>query len=124
MHLRSLGRLATITGAAATALALGVAPASAHFCYVNNLTPQAVAGAAGSNGFATFGELALEFTGLCPAGIQILADAAGVEVGTPINTHAVMAGGALSQGNEAGGISHLDFAAIDAAFPAAVDACA
>jgi hypothetical protein len=124
MHVRSLGRLATITGAAAAALALGAAPASAHFCYVNNLTPQAVAGVAGSNGFATFEEIAFEFTGLCPAGIQVLADAGGVEVGTPINAHAVMAGGALTQGKEAGGISHLDFAAVEEAFPAAAAACA
>lgn len=124
MHARSIGRLATLTAATATAVVLAAAPASAHFCYVNHMTPQAVAGSAGSNGFATFGEIATEFTGLCPAGIQVLADAAGVGVGTPINLHAVMAGGALSKGKQAGGISHLDFAAIDAAFPQAAAACA
>lgn len=124
MHVRSLRRLATLTGAAVTAVALGAAPASAHFCYVNNLTPQAIAGAAGSNGFATFGEIALQFTGLCPAGVRVLAHAAGVEVGTPINTHAVMAGGAQSQGKDTGGVSHLDFADVEAAFPDAAAACA
>jgi hypothetical protein len=34
-----------------------------------------------------------------------------------------MAGGALSRGKDARGISHLDFDAIDAAFPKAVAAC-
>ena len=123
MKVHSLGRLTTVTAAAATAVVLGTSSASAHFCYVNHMTPQAMAGAANSNGFATFGEVALEFTGLCPAGIQVLANAAGVSVGTPINLHAVMAGGAAGQGKEAGGISHLDFDAIDAAFPDAVAAC-
>lgn len=116
-------RISTVAVPVAAGLALTMAPASAHFCYVNNMTPQAMSGAAGSNGFATFGELALEFTGLCPAGIQVLADAAGVSVGTPINLHAVMAGGAAKNGKDAGGINHLDFAAIDAAFPDAVAAC-
>ncbi|HEU0288537.1 MAG TPA: hypothetical protein VFR22_15930 [Nocardioidaceae bacterium] len=123
MKVHSLGRLTTVTAAAATAVVLGTSSASAHFCYVNHMTPQAMAGAANSNGFATFGEVALEFTGLCPAGIQVLANAAGVSVGTPINLHAVMAGGAAGQGKESGGISHLDFDAIDAAFPDAVAAC-
>jgi hypothetical protein len=123
MQVRSLSRLATVTAAAATAVVLGTSSASAHFCYVNHMTPKAMAGAANSNGFTTFGEVALEFTGLCPAGIQVLADATGVTVGTPINLHAVMAGGAARQGKEAGGISHLNFAAIDAAFPDAVAAC-
>ena len=123
MHARFVGRLATITAAAATAVTLAAAPAYAHFCYVNNMTPQAVAGRAGSNGFATFEELAFEFTGLCPAGIQVLADAAGIDVGTPINLHAVMAGGAAAQGQDVPGISHLDFEAIDAAFGDAAAAC-
>lgn len=123
MQVRPLGRLTTVTAAAAAAVLLGTGTASAHFCYVNHMTPQAMAGAANSNGFNSFGEVALEFTGLCPSGIQVLADAAGVSVGTPINLHAVMAGGAARQGKEARGISHLDFGAIDAAFPAAVAAC-
>jgi len=116
-------RISTIVVGTIAALALGLGPASAHFCYVNNMTPQAMAGASNSNGFASFHDLAFEFTGLCDAGIQVLADAAGVSLNTPINLHAVMAGGAESRGNDAPGISHLDFDAIDAAFPDAVDAC-
>ena len=116
-------RISTMAVGTAAALALGLGPASAHFCYVNNMTPQAMAGASNSNGFASFHDLAFEFTGLCDAGIQVLADAAGVSLDTPINMHAVMASGAELQGKDARGISHLDFDAIDAAFPDAVDAC-
>ena len=116
-------RISTIAVGTAAALALGLGPASAHFCYVNNMTPQAMAGASNSNGFAPFHDLAFEFTGLCDAGIQVLADAAGVSLNTPINLHAVMASGAESRGKDARGISHLDFDAIDAAFPDAVEAC-
>jgi hypothetical protein len=112
-------RIAISGVAAVAALLVTAVPADAHFCYKNKLTPQAAAGMARSQGFATFGELAFEFTGLCPAGLQVLADAAGVTLGTPINAHATMAGG--SGGNPA--ISHLDFDAIDAAFPDAVAAC-
>ena len=116
-------RLSTIGVGAVAAVTLGLGPASAHFCYVNNMTPRAMAGASNSNGFVSFHDLAFEFTGLCDAGIQVLADAAGVSVDTPINVHAVMASGAESRGKDARGISHLDFAAIEAAFPDAVDAC-
>jgi hypothetical protein len=123
MHVLSFGRLATVTATAAVAVALAAGSASAHFCYVNNMTPQAMAGAGNSNGFVSFGDLATEFTGLCPAGVQVLADAAGVSVATPINMHAVMAGGAVARGRSAGGISHLDFDAIDDAFPDAATAC-
>ncbi|UUZ58911.1 hypothetical protein [Nocardioides sp. B-3] len=87
------------------------------------MTPQGMAGASSSNGFASFHVLAFEFTGLCPAGIRVLADAAGISVDTPINLHAVMAGGAEFRGKDARGISHLDFEAIDAAFPDAIAAC-
>jgi hypothetical protein len=123
-----MGRRAgfTVTGgiAALSALLITAAPASAHFCYKNNLTPQAAAGMAKSQGFVTFGEVAFEFTGLCPAGIQVLADAADVTTATPINAHAVMAGGTLRKGpSNNPAISHLDFEAIDAAFPDAVAAC-
>ena len=116
-------RISTVAVGTVTALALGLGPASAHFCYVNHMTPQAIAGASNSNGFASFHDLAFEFTGLCDDGIQVLANAAGVSVATPINLHAVMAGGAQSRGKDARGISHLNFEAIDAAFPDAVDAC-
>ena len=105
--------------AALTALVVTAAPASAHFCYKSKLTPQAAAGMVRSQGFIAFGDLAAEITGLCPAGVEVLADAAGVTMGTPIHARAVMARG--SAGNRA--ISHLDFAAIDAAFPDAVAAC-
>ena len=117
-------RISTVAVGAIAAFALGVGPASAHFCYVNNMTPQAIAGAGNSKGFATFHDLAFEFTGLCDAGIEVLADAAGISSATPINAHTVMASGAEFRGKDAGGISHLDFQAIDAAFPAAAAACA
>jgi hypothetical protein len=120
MHVR---RFSIPVVAAVAGIAIGVAPASAHFCYQNDLTPQAAAGMLGGSGFTSFGELVFRFTGLCPAGIEVLADAAGVSVDTPIHAHAVMAGGAAEQGRSNPAISHLDFAAIDAAFPAAVDAC-
>lgn len=116
-------RISTISVATVAAVALGLGPASAHFCYVNNMTPQAMAGASNSNGFVSFHDLALEFTGLCDAGIQVLAGAAGIAVDTPINMHAVMAGGAEFRGKDARGISHLNFEAIDAAFPDAIAAC-
>jgi hypothetical protein len=120
MHVRRLSTLAVPTIAA---IALGVAPAAAHFCYHNNLTPQSTAGMLGSNAYVSFGALAAEFTGLCPAGIEVLADAAGVTVDTPIHARAVMAEGVAKQGRSNPAISHLDFEAIDAAFPAAVAAC-
>lgn len=104
-------RLSIVAGAAATAIALTAGSASAHFCFFNDPNPNANAGRGGSNGFRTFESIAVEFTGLCPAGIEILADAAGVEPDTLINAHGVMAG--PTDGNKA--ISHLDFAALDAA---------
>jgi hypothetical protein len=116
-------RISIIGVGTVAAVALGLGPAGAHFCYANNMTPQAMAGASASSGFLSFHDLAAEFTGLCDAGIEVLADAAGISVLTPINAHAVMAGGALSKGKDARGISHLDFDAIDAAFPDAVAAC-
>jgi hypothetical protein len=116
-------RLSTLSIGTIAAVALGLGPASAHICYVNNMTPQAMAGASSSSGFLSFHDLAFQFTNLCDAGIQVLAGAAGVSVETPINTRAVMAGGAEFQGKDARGISHLDFEALDAAFPDAVAAC-
>ena len=97
--------------------------AAAHFCYHNDLTAQATAGMLQSNGYTSFGALAAEFTGLCPAGIEVLADAAGVTVDTPIHARAVMAGGLEAKGCSNPAIGHLDFAAIDAAFPDVVAAC-
>lgn len=104
-------RAATVAVASLTAFVLSTGAASAHFCYFNNPNPNAQAGRAGSNAFVPFGDLAFQFTGLCPAGIDYLADAAGVEVDTLINGRGVMAG--PTDGNKA--ISHLDFEALDAA---------
>jgi hypothetical protein len=104
-------RLSIVAGAAATTVALTAGAASAHFCYFTDPNPNANEGRAGSNGFRSFESIAVEFTQLCPAGIDILADAAGVELDTMINAHGVMAG--PTGGNKA--ISHLNFAALDAA---------
>lgn len=114
-----------LAGFAASAIvfALTAGSASAHFCYFTEANTNAELGRAGSNGFATFGELAFQFTGLCDAGIAVLADAAGVSTTTTINAHGVMAGGTLRNGKNIKPITHLDFAAIEAAFPAAEAAC-
>ena len=117
----------TLTTAAATLAIVGLAagPASAHFCFKTNLNAMAAQGMAGSATWVSFGDLAFEFTGLCGAGIEILAEAGGVSTTTLINTHGTMAGGTLGKGDDAGtkSISYLDFEAIDAAFPDAVAAC-
>lgn len=112
--------------ATGTALILGALPASAHVCFKTNLNEQAQRGQAGSANWVPFGTLAAEITGLCPAGVALLADAAAVSLNTMINTHGTMAGGTLKKGENAGTktISHLDFEAIDAAFPDAAAACA
>ena len=104
-------RLSTVAVTAAAVVALSATSASAHFCYFSNPNPNGDAGRGGSHGFVPFGVLAGQITGLCPAGVQVLADAADVELGTLINAHGVMAG--PTAGNKA--ISHLDFGAIDAA---------
>lgn len=104
-------RLSTVIAATTAVFMIGSAPAQAHFCFFNDPNENGNAGRAGSHAFVEFGALAFQFTGLCPAGIAILADAAGVEVDTLINGHGVMAG--PTDGNKA--IGHLDFAALDAA---------
>jgi len=43
--------------------------------------------------------LLFEFTGLCGAGIEVLADAGGVTTDTLINGHGVMAGGTVRKGD-------------------------
>ena len=113
--IRSAGAVA---GALAT-IALAAGPASAHHCYNAKAVEQGLMGMASSHGFATFYDEALEFTGLCDAGIQVLADAAGVELWTPINDHATMASGSDGKSQ---GITYLDIDAIDAAVPAAIAA--
>jgi hypothetical protein len=109
--------------ATVTATMLAIAPASAHFCFKTNLNEHAKAGMLGSANWVAFEDLAAEVTGLCPEGVQILADAAGVSLDTPINGHGLMAGGTLKKGGGNPAISHLDFDAIDLAFPDAVAAC-
>jgi hypothetical protein len=112
-------RLSTIAAVAAATVVLTATGASAHFCYFNNPNPNGDAGRAGSNGFVSFGAIAAS-EGFCPAGAEILADAVGVTTSTLINAHGLMAG--PTDGNKA--ISHLDFAALEAAIPAAAAACA
>lgn len=119
----SLRRPTMLAVATLTALTMSAGPASAHFCFKTELNERAAAGMAGSAGWVSFGDLAREFTGLCPAGIQVLADAAGVKTSTLINAHGLMAAGLVKQGRHNKAIGHLDFAAIDAAFPEAAAAC-
>lgn len=121
---RVIHRLLAALGGSVIVFALTAGSASAHFCYFTEANVNAELGRAGSNGFATFGELVFEFTGLCDAGIAVLADAGGISTTTTINAHTVMAGGTLRSGKSIKPISHLDFDAIDAAFPAAIAACA
>ena len=113
---------ATVVGA----VALAAAPASAHFCFNDKMSERAAQAAAGSQNWVTFHDLAAEFTGLCDDGIDVLAAAGGVDPGTLIHMHAVMAGGTLKEGGRGGNpaISHLDFDAIDAAMGEAGAACA
>ncbi|WP_203336244.1 hypothetical protein [Nocardioides limicola] len=112
-------KIAVLVGTGVVAFAMTIAPASAHFCFVKNMNEAAVQGMGGSNGFIPFHDLARQITGLCDDGIMILADAGGVGWSTPIHARTVMAGGSGSNR----GIGHLDFAGIDAAFPAAEAAC-
>jgi len=112
-------RLSTVAVGTVAAVALGVGPASAHFCFFNDPNPNAQAGRAGSNGFFTFETITTQFLGLCEEGSQILAAAGGVELDTLINAHGVMAG--PTSGNKA--IGHLDFAGIEAAAEEAFGAC-
>jgi cytochrome c-type biogenesis protein CcmE len=118
-------RLATTGIAAVAVLALTAGPASAHFCFKTNLNERAAQGQAGSANWVSFHDVAFEMTGLCDEGIAILAAAGGATPDTLINGHGVMAGGTLRKGADSGtkSISHLDFAAIEAAMPAAIDAC-
>jgi hypothetical protein len=121
----AIRRMVTTGIATVAAVGLATAPASAHFCFKTNLNERAAQGMAGSANWVPFGDLAAEFTGLCPEGIEILADAGGVTVDTLINGHGTMAGGTLRKGPDSGtpSISHLDFDAIDATFAEAAAAC-
>lgn len=108
------------------AVGLAAAPASAHFCFKTNLNERAAQGIVGSANWVSFHDMAFEFTGLCDDGIRVLAQAAGAQPETLINGHGTMAGGTLRKGQNSGTpvISHLDFAAIDAAMEDAKAACA
>lgn len=119
-------RIVTTGVATVAALVVAAGPASAHFCYKTNLNEQAAQGQAGSANWVSFGDVAFQMTGgLCPEGIEVLADAAGVNTDTLINSHGTMAGGTLRKGEDAGtnSISHLDIDAILAAMPEAEAAC-
>lgn len=118
-------RLITTGIAAVGAVALVAGPASAHFCFKTELNERAAARMAESANWVTFHALAFQFTGLCDAGIEVLADAGGVSVDTLINTHGTMAGGTLRKGADSGtpAISHLDFEAIEGATEEAIAAC-
>ncbi|HET7736930.1 MAG TPA: hypothetical protein VFK52_13205 [Nocardioidaceae bacterium] len=119
-------RITTVAVAAGATLAMAAGPAAAHFCFKTELNERAAAGMSGSANWVSFGDLAAQVTGLCPAGVQVLADAAGVTTDTLINGHGTMAGGTLRKGPDAGNkaISHLDFAAIEGAEEDAIAACA
>jgi hypothetical protein len=120
-------RRALMTGIGTVAIVgIAAAPASAHFCFKTNLNARAAQGMAGSSNWVAFGDLAAQFLpDLCPAGIQHVATAAGVTTSTLINSHGTMAGGTLKKGPNAGtpSISHLNFAALDAAIPGAYALC-
>jgi hypothetical protein len=115
-----------VVGGVATvaAFALAVPPASAHFCFRTQLADRATEASSGSPAWVSFHDLAFEFTGLCDAGIDILAAAGGVSPSTLIHAKTVMASGTLKKGGGNPGISHLDFEGIEAAFPDAEAACA
>jgi hypothetical protein len=118
-------RLALSAVAAVAGITLAAAPASAHFCYKKNVNERAAAGMGGSANWVSFEDMATEFLGpLCDEGIEMLADAGGVTPDTLIDSHGTMAGGTLKKaepGNRA--IGYLDFEALDAAVPAAFEAC-
>ena len=121
-----LARRLVTTGISAVAVvALTAGPANAHFCFKTNLNQRAGQGMAGSANWVSFHDLAFEFTGLCDAGIEVLAEAGGATPETLINSHGTMAGGTLRKGKDAGtpSISHLDFEAIEAASEDAAAAC-
>ncbi|NEE04410.1 hypothetical protein [Phytoactinopolyspora halotolerans] len=123
---RTLRRALLTSVATVGIVGLAASQASAHFCFRENLNERAQESSASSPAWATFEELAFQFTGLCPAGIEVLADAAGVTTSTLIHTKAVLAGGTLKKGPDGGtpAISHLDIAAIEAAEDDAIAACA
>jgi hypothetical protein len=119
-------RRAVMTSVATVGIfGLAVGQASAHFCFKENLNEKAAQKIGKSANWVSFGDLAFEFTGLCPEGIEILAEGGGVTTSTMINTHGTMAGGTLKKGPDAGtkSISYIDFAGLEAAEDDAIAAC-
>jgi hypothetical protein len=112
-------RLSIISGLAAATVALSTGSAFAHECYFTNPNPNADAGRSHTPAFMSFGDLAYQYTGLCPAGIAELAQAGGITPETLINSRGMMAG--PTDGNKA--IGHADFDAIFEAMPHAYDTC-
>ncbi len=115
-----IGRLTVATASAGVLLVAGAGSAFAHECFNAKRSANGNAGAAGSAGWNTFAEdAAFFFPGLCAAGVEILADAAGVTPETPVLAHATMASGV--GGNSA--IHYLDLDSLFAAVPSAMAAC-
>ncbi len=113
-------RRSLITGVSAVAMvALAAGPASAHFCYKNDVNAKAASGMAGSSNWMSFHDYAYAGTGgtLCEDGIAYVAEAAGVSLGTLINGNGMMAG--PTGGNKA--IGQMDFGAIVGALPYAYE---
>lgn len=130
--MKVLTRRAVTVGASGMALlALAAGPAAAHGCYKTNLNQKAAQGIAGSANWISFQDLATGFFAaelgvtLCQEGVDYLAEAGGVEPTTLINGHGMMAGGTFLNQDEPGtkSISYLDFDALDAAIPGALDVC-
>jgi D-arabinose 1-dehydrogenase-like Zn-dependent alcohol dehydrogenase len=125
--MRTFRRMA-VSGILAVGLVAAVAgPAFAHECYNTQRSDTSTAAAAGSNGWATFSDEVAQFVGpLCPAGVQVLAQAAGVTPTTLIHQNSLMAGGTVANTGHPGtpAISYLNIAALQAAVPAAFQACA
>ncbi len=125
----SLRRVGTVTVATGTILVMAAGPAMAHFCYNTKRSEQGNRAAAGSNGWQSFADAVRMHLppASCPAGIQLLATAAGVTPTTLILEHSTLAQGTFRHkpsgpGNAA--VSYLDFAALEAAIPQAIGACA
>jgi hypothetical protein len=125
--MRSFRRMAVGGILAAGLVAAAAGPAFAHECYNTKRSDTSTAAAAGSNGWSTFSDEVAEFIGpLCPAGVEVLADAAGVTPDTLIHQHSLMAGGTVANTDHPGtpAISYLNLAALEAAVPSAFQACA
>ena len=126
MH-RSIRRFAVTAAATGGLLVAAAAPALAHECYNTQRSATGNAAAAGSNGWATFASEVAEFIppASCPAGVQLLAAAAGITPDTLILQHATMASGTANSPHGPGtpAISYLNFGALDAAVPDAIAAC-